>query len=188
MFNKNYILMLLCLAILAVGCKKELKPGEGAAAVVQPAQVYYTQFSLFQEQNKFRTTNYRKGQLIPINTPVALLSLNSDEAVLKLEASGQVITIENVPKFTKDEMPIAFSKIAGTSKVDLNQFTAAERESILAGQVKKDMSKKAVLAAIGYPPQHVTPSLDGDDWTYWSNLFNRFVVKFKNGKVDSIFE
>jgi len=185
MFRKNLILILLCLAVLAVGCKKDLKSGE-AAAVVPQAQVYYTQFSLFQEQNRFRTTNYRKGQLIPINTAVALLSLDSDQAVLRVEASGQLITIENVQKFTKDEMPIAFSKIAGTSKVDLNRFTAAERESILAGQVKKDMSKKAVLAAIGYPPQHVTPSLDGDDWTYWSNLFNRFVVKFKNGKVDSI--
>jgi hypothetical protein len=187
MFRKNYILMMLCLAVLAVGCKKDLKSGE-AAVVVPQAQVYYTQFSLFQEQNRFRTTNYRKGQLIPINTPVALLSLDSDQAVLRLEPGGQLVIIENVQKFTKDAMPIAFSKIAGTSKVDLNQFSATERESILAGQVKKDMSKKAVLAAIGYPPQHVTPSLDSDDWTYWSNLFNRFVVKFKNGKVDSIVE
>jgi outer membrane protein assembly factor BamE (lipoprotein component of BamABCDE complex) len=100
--------------------------------------------------------------------------------------TGQPLTIENVPKFTKDSMPIAFSKIARPNKVDLNQFTAAERESILAGQVKKGMSKNAVLAAIGYPPQHETPSLDGDAWTYWSNLFNRFIVNFKNGKVDNI--
>jgi hypothetical protein len=119
---------------------------------------------------------------------VALLALDSDQAVLRIETTGQLLTIENVQKYTKDDMPIAFSKIAGTSKVDLNQFSAAERDSILAGQVKKDMSKKAVLAAIGYPPQHVTPSLEGNDWTYWSNLFNRFVVKFKNGKVDSIVE
>jgi hypothetical protein len=48
------------------------------------------------------------------------------------------------------------------------------------------MSKKAVLAAIGYPPQHVTPSLEGNDWTYWSNLFNRFVIHFKNDKVEDI--
>ncbi len=186
MFRKNLILILLCLVAVSTGCKKELK--SGAATVVPSAQVYYTQFSLFQEQNRFRTTNYRKGQLIPINTAVALLSLDADQAVLRLEASGQTLTIENVQKYTKDDMPIAFSKIAGTSKVDLNQFTAAERENILAGQVKKDMGKKAVLAAIGYPPQHVTPSVDGNDWTYWSNLFNRFVVKFKNGKVDSIVE
>lgn len=187
MFKNTFFLMMLSLAVFSAGCKKDLKPEEAARAVPQ-AQVYYTQFSLFQEQNRFRTTNYRKGQLIPINSEVALLSLESDQAVLKIVATGELLTIENVQKFTKDDMPIAFSKIAGTTKVDLNQFTAAERESILAGQVKKDMSKKAVLAAIGYPPQHVTPSLDSNDWTYWSNLFNRFVVHFNNGKVENIVE
>jgi hypothetical protein len=185
MFKNTFILMMLGLAVFSVGCKKDLIPTE-TARVVPQAQVYYTQFSLFQEQNRFRTTNYRKGQLIPINTEVALLSLESDQAVLKLVTTGQLLIIENVQKFTKDDMPIAFSKIAGTTQVDLTPFTAAERESILAGQVKQGMSKKAVQAAIGYPPQHVTPSLDSNDWTYWSNLFNRFVVHFKDGKVDSI--
>ncbi|MDD1623043.1 MAG: hypothetical protein LUQ11_16335 [Methylococcaceae bacterium] len=184
MFRKNAILMLLGLAVLA-GCNKDLKTDQPAASV-QPAQVYYTQFSLYEEKDHFRTTNYRIGTLIPINTAVTLQAMGGDEAELRLVDSGRPLTIENVRKFTKDEMPIAFSKIAATTKVDLNQFSAAERESILEGQVTKGMSKKAVLAAIGYPPQHVTPSLDSNDWTYWSNRFNRFVVKFKNDKVDSI--
>lgn len=185
MFRKNVILMLLGLAVLSAGCNKDLKSGQPAASV-QPAQVYYTQFSLFEEKDNFRTTNYRKGILIPINTAVTLQAMGSDEAELRLVEGGRPLIIENVRKYTKDEMAIAFSKIAATTKVDLNQFSAVERESILAGQVKKGMSKKAVLAAIGYPPQHVTPSLDGDDWTYWANLFNRFIVHFKNGKVESI--
>lgn len=184
MLRKNPILLLLGLAVLA-GCNKDLKPNQSAASV-QPAQVYYTQFSLFEEKDHFRTTNYRKGILIPINTPVTLQAMGSDEAELRLVDSGRPLTIENVQKYTKDEMAIAFSKIAGTTKVDLNQFTPAERESILAGQVKKGMSKKAVLAAIGYPPQHETPSLEGDKWTYWANLFNRFIVQFKNGKVENV--
>lgn len=185
MFRKTVILTLLGLVVSLLGCSQELKPNAFAVAV-PPAQVYYTQFSLFLEQNYFPTTNYRKGRLIPINTAAALLDINADRAVLKLLDTGQPLIIENVQKFTKDEMPIAFSKIAGLNKVDLTPFTAAERESILAGDVKKDMSKKAVLAAIGYPPQHQTPSLEGDDWTYWSSRFDRFVVHFKNGKVDNI--
>ena len=185
MFAKKAILILFGLTVLLLGCKKDLKPDEQGLAV-QPLQVYYTQFSLYQEKNNFRTTNYRKGVLIPINTPVNLLSIDSDTALLKIQATGQPLTIENVPKFTKDSMAIAFSKIAGTSKVDLSVFTKAEQESILAGQVKPGMSKKAVLAAIGYPPQHETPTLEANSWTYWSNRFNRFIVNFKNDKVESI--
>jgi len=52
--------------------------------------------------------------------------------------------------------------------------------------VQIGMSKKAVLAAIGYPPQHQTPSLNGDTWTYWSSRTNRFAVIFKQDKVDHI--
>lgn len=188
MIRKSIRLTLLGLAAILLGaCNKDIKSNPTAASV-PPAQVYYTQFSLFQEKNNFRTTNYRKGSLIPINTPVALMSIDSDQAVLKLVDSGQPLIIENVPKFTKDEMAVAFTKIAGTTKVDLSRFTPAERDAIMLGQVKNGMSKKAVIAAIGYPPQHVTPSLDVNDWTYWSNLFNRFVVHFKNDKVESIVE
>jgi hypothetical protein len=185
MFRKTIILILLGLTVLLGACNKELKPNEMAAGM-QHGQIYYTQFSLFQENNNFRTTNYRKGSLIPVNTALTLLSIDSDKAELKLIETGQPLTIENVPKFTKDDMQTAFKKVAGLSKVNLKLFTPDEQAGILAGQVKKGMSKKAVLTAIGYPPQHVTPSLDSNDWTYWSNLFNRFIVHFNNGKVNNI--
>ncbi|MGZ4960444.1 MAG: hypothetical protein ACXV7J_14420 [Methylomonas sp.] len=186
MFKKAVSLTLLGLAISLQGCNKELKHNAPAAASQQPAQIYYTQFSLFQEKDNYRTTNYRKGTLIPINTPVTLQSMESDEATLRLVDSGKTLNIENVVKYTKDDMQTAFNKIAAPSKVDLSRFSSDEKAAILAGQVKPGMSKKAVLAAIGYPPQHETPSLDGDKWTYWANRYNRFIVNFKNDKVDSI--
>ncbi|MCK9606567.1 MAG: outer membrane protein assembly factor BamE [Methylomonas sp.] len=185
MHRKTFLLTLLSLIVLLTGCKKELKPDQLAPGV-QPGQVYYTQFSLFQEKNNFRTTNYRKGILIPINTAVSLQSIRADQAELRLVESGQPLSIENVPKHTVDDMQTAFKKIAGPNKVDLSQFSATEKDAILAGQVKKGMSRKAVLAAIGYPPQNETPSLNSNDWTYWSNRFNRFIVHFKNDKVDNI--
>lgn len=185
MHRRTFFLALFGLSVLLTGCKKELKPDQLAPGV-QTGQVYYTQFSLFQEKNNFRTTNYRKGILIPINTAVTLQTLRSDQAELRLLESGQPLSIENVPKHTMEDIQTAFKKIAAPTKVDLSQFSAAEQEAILAGQVKKGMSRKAVLAAIGYPPQNETPSLNGNDWVYWSNRFNRFVVHFKNEKVDNI--
>ena len=40
--------------------------------------------------------------------------------------------------------------------------------------------------AIGYPPEHATPSLDSDVWTYWKNRFGKLKVTFANGKVSEI--
>lgn len=185
MSNKTSLLSALCLLLLLGACHRPIKPSELPPGV-QIGQVYYAQFSFFQEENHYHSTNYRKGSLIPINTAVALMSMKSDQTEVKLLESGQPLRIENVAKYTKDPMPAAFLKIFGPRKVDLSVFSQAERENILEGKVDKGMGRKAVLAAIGYPPQHETPSLEGNDWTYWSNRWNRFIVHFKNDKVEKI--
>lgn len=41
-------------------------------------------------------------------------------------------------------------------------------------------------AAIVYPPITETASLESNDWTYWAHRFNRFIVHFKNDKVENI--
>ena len=184
--SKKYILFFAFSLLIGLGaCSKQIKPNDLPTGV-QIGRTYYTQFSLFQEENNFRTTNYRKGTLIPINTPVSLVSIDSDKVYLKLTNSGQSLSIENVPKYTKDDMPTAFLKIVGLNKVNLSAFTKSEQKSILAGKVKKDMSRKAVLAAIGYPPPHQTPSLNANEWTYWASRLNTFVVRFNHGKVEDI--
>lgn len=185
MSAKTGIFFSLCLLVLLGACHRQLKPSELPSSV-QLGQVYYAQFSFFQEENNYRTTNYRKGILIPINTPVSLVSIDTKSAQVKLRDGGQPLNIENVQKYTKDDMPAAFLKIFGPRPVNLEDFSEDERDGILAGKVKKGMDRRAVLAAIGYPPQHETPSLNGNDWTYWSNRWNKFVVHFKNNKVENI--
>jgi hypothetical protein len=177
-------------AFLLTACQKNLNTNSTATAASTPSssQVYYTQFSLFQEKNNFRTTNYRKGILIPVNTAVTVQSMDAKDTQLKLVESGQLLNIENVQKHTGDDMQTAFNKIVGLNKVNLNPFSSAEKEAIMAGRAIKGMNRKAVLTAIGYPPITETPSLTGNDWVYWSHRFNRFVVHFKNDKVESITE
>ncbi len=185
MLRKRSLFFLLILMCLLGACNRQIKSSDLPPGI-QIGQTYYTQFSLFQEENNYRTTNYRRGILIPVNTPVSLVSIGTDKAQIKINQTGQNLSIENVPKYTKDDMPRAFLKILGPRKVDLSGFSMAEQQHILAGKVKKGMERQAVLVAIGYPPQHETPSLDSNDWTYWSSRFNKFIVHFNNGKVDNI--
>ncbi len=187
MIRKIGLIFPICMFLVLGACHKQYTAQE-LGPDIKIGDVYYTQFSLFQENNVYRTTNYRRGLLIPINTSVTLVSIGDKDIELRLNDSGQKLIIENVAKHTNEDSQQAFRKILGKKKVDLSAFTGMERENILIGQVKKGMSKKAVLAALGYPPAIQTPSLEGDDWTYWSSRFDRFIVRFQNGKVESIIE
>lgn len=190
MFKRSVLFVLLGLvaAMSLIGCKKQMSSDQAMMVDHDPSQIYYTQFSLFQEKNTFRTTNYRKGILIPINTAVTLQARNSKEAQLRLVDSGQSLTIVNMPKHTGEDMQTAFDKVVAPNQVNLQRFSAKERDAIMVGRVVKGMSRDAVIAAIGYPPQTQTPTLSVNDWTYWNNRFDRFIVHFKNDKVENIVE
>ena len=174
---------LIVITMLAIiGCGKKLN--EATLPIgIKTGDIYYTQVTLQYEKGRHLTTNYRKGVFVPINTQVQLQEITSDDIMLELLPDHTKLRIENVEKHTGDSTTQAFNKLFGKNKVDLSRFSATERDYIASGRVGEGMGKKAVIAAIGYPPITETPSLNGDQWTYWSSRFNRFIVKYKNDKV-----
>ncbi|MBK8817416.1 MAG: hypothetical protein IPN42_18880 [Methylococcaceae bacterium] len=169
------------------GCGKRLS--EATLPIgIKTGDLYYTQVTLQYEKGRHHTTNYRKGKLLPINTQVQLKEISGDDIQLEILPSHSKLRIENVEKHTGDDVRQAFNKLFGKNKVDLSGFTRSERDYIDLGRVGQGMRKKAVIAAIGYPPITETPSLDGNEWTFWSSRFNRFIVKFQNDKVAQIQE
>lgn len=143
-----------------------------------PGGTYYTQSTLQYEQGRYRTTNYRRGFVLPINSKVTLLSMDDAEIEVRILDSGAELVVENVPKHTNDTTLSAFGKLFGPTPVDLSRFSAAEQQAIRAGHAEVGMSKDAVLAALGHPPAVGTPSLDEDTWKYWDSRFTTFVVRF----------
>ncbi len=169
------------------GCPKAFKGGEANLPPdIELGGKYYTQYSFQYEKNRHRTTNYRKGFLVPVNTPVELISWGRKGFMIRILPNGPEVEIENVQKHTGDTIGKAFHKMLARQKLNLNQFTPSERKLILEGKVALGMSKKAVIAAIGYPPITQTPTLDMDEWRYWASRFDTFIVRFKNGKVKEI--
>jgi hypothetical protein len=145
----------------------------------------YTRFSLFYEDKVHRTTNYRIGTFVPINTEVTFVKATKGEILVTLP-DGTALTIENVEKYSGEKIPGIFSRTFAKSPEDLSRFTAREKNSIEAGEVEPGMSKDAVIASLGYPPKHQTPTLKGNQWRYWRNRFATFVVHFDDDKVSSI--
>ena len=168
-------------------CAKKI-PHESLPQNIRIGGLYYTQFALQYEKDRHRTTNYRRGFLLPINTEVKLIDIDSKKIKVQIPSSGKELLIENVEKHTNDNTIQAFDKLFAPVKVNLSRFNAMERKHIKTGTVTLGMRRQAVIAAIGYPPAVGTHSLDQDQWKYWNSRFNTFIVHFKNGRVSEIQE
>jgi ATP-dependent RNA circularization protein (DNA/RNA ligase family) len=177
-------MMIVVLTLTLVACNKKLTNAE-LPVNVSEGGIYYTQVTMHYEKNVYPTTNYQVGAMIPVNTQVKLLEMKEKTIAIELNG-GQTITVKNIEKHTGDNTQQAFNKLFAKQQVNLSQFSSLEAKNIESGTVTAGMSKKAVTAAIGYPPITRTLNLEANSWVYWRNRFNTFIVNFKNGKVSDI--
>ena len=184
--QRIYPLMMLFVLLGLTACESMAPKPKPLPEGVQLNAHYYTQVTMQYEKGKYRTSNYRKGTLLPVNTEVELLGFTRKAIKIKLLKANQDLLIENVAKHTGETPHQAFVKLFAKRPLDLRAFSKLERKKIKQGQVAKGMTKKAVLVAIGYPPITRTPTLEANEWTYWRNRFRTFIVYFKNGKVSHI--
>jgi len=178
-------LILLLITFSLISCKKTLIQEDLPSHIVV-GNSYYTQVDMKYEKAYFLTTNYRRGTSIPVNTKVQVLGISSKVIELQVDSFTKPFLIKNAQKHTGDDIYQTFDKLLSTKKLNLRNYNSLERKYIKSGTVAKGMRKKAVIAAIGYPPMTKTMSLDVNGWVYWSGRYNTFRVKFKNGKVSSI--
>lgn len=162
--------------------------GSGANADgIQPVLIepevgkqYFTRYSFKEEKGKHNTTNYWRGNLVPINSRVKLLSMGRKKMAIELE-NGSRVTFINVSKYTKRRMIEIASELLSPVQIPLDGLKSSIREGILSGDMRLGMNKEQVIMARGHPPRHKTPSIDNDIWTYWSSKFVKRTVVFDNG-------
>ena len=146
-------------------------------------QNYYTKFSLHHEKGHYFTTNYNRGMLLPVNSEVVIEKVNKKVIGVEILSSGERFTIINVPKHTDENIDQAFNKIFSKAPLNLSNFSALEKRNITEGKVENGMRKEAVIAAIGYPPKIKTPTLESNEWIYWTSRFDKISITFQDGKV-----
>lgn len=144
----------------------------------------YTQSSMWVEKNRVYGTNFSKGLHIPVNTKVKILAINAK--VIKFEYLGTQVHYYITEKHTKIDAQKTLDRVFSTKEVNLSKFLKSEKKNILEGKVEKGMSKEAVLVARGYPPMHVTSSLEENLWKFWRHRFSTANVIFKDNKVVEI--
>ena len=146
----------------------------------QVGNTYYTRINFWHEKGKSSGTNYSRGVLVPINTRVKLVNRRRGTFTVELPG-GEEVRIENVEKFTglsNAEFPSRYLADAET-KIDLYGEDLARQ--IRTGVMRLGMTKDHVLLTRGHPPVHETPSLESDQWVYWSSRFVKLTLVFENG-------
>jgi len=123
--------------------------------------------------------------ILPPNTQVALEDSSRKELEIKLK-DGRELTMD----FHADRMKMGaeeyFKLITSPQPVSLDALSGKDREGVKEGKASPGMSKNGVLAALGYPPVHATPSLAAKEWIYWKNRFNRVRVEFDGDRVRAV--
>jgi hypothetical protein len=148
----------------------------------------YTLVNLHPDEPRQRlySVNYQQPGLIPLCTKVKLESL--DKRKLTFRVLDKDREYEYVfHKSLREPIPKHLDRYFGTKcEAKLDSLSEVDRKGVQSGSVMPGMTKRGVILAIGYPPEHATPSLDSDLWTYWKNRFGKMQVHFSGNKVTEI--
>jgi hypothetical protein len=161
-----------------------------AANTPKPDPTAYTLTNLHPDpiKHKLYTVNYQLSSLIPRCTPVTILKMGNTAMTFK-DSTGTIYSYELHSKSTPEGFTANRNKYFGAScdNAAINKLSTLDKKGIQEGKALIGMSKQGVLYAIGYPPEHMTPSTSTSEWRYWKNRFSTFIVYFNSaGKVDHI--
>ena len=154
-------------------------------------QIRYTTTNIWYERPGKILILFHAGAMLPVGTKIILGDMNR-KAVKFADESGTKFRIytRKYYRLTGSKMAeLLFSKKNPLAKGGkFHKFSKMEQKQINLGQIKKGMSKQAVIMAYGYPPTHVNPSIESDSWQLWKTRWNKLQVTFENGKVSRILD
>lgn len=154
-------------------------------------QVRYTTTNIWYERPTKILILFHAGAMLPVGTKITLGDMNSKAVRFTDESDTNFrIYTRKYYNLTGPKMvELLFSKKNPLAKGGkFHKFSKMEQKQIKLGQIKKGMSKQAVIMAYGYPPTHVNPSIESDSWQLWKTRWNKLQVTFENGKVSRVLD
>ncbi|MCP5005255.1 MAG: outer membrane protein assembly factor BamE [Planctomycetes bacterium] len=185
---KYLILISILFAISACKTVTLVEPASGVDLLATEENIY-TLVNLHPDEihAKLYSVNYQREGLIAACSKVDLVSLSSERLTFTLVSSGKTYTLDKHK--SSPDFPAYVQKYFGSQCVtsDIKKLSSTDRQGIEKGVATKGMTKQGVIYAIGYPPEHRTPSNDGNEWIYWINRFKTMAVVFDSkGKVTEV--
>lgn len=176
------------LALVLLSCAGSGPPHAFDALIGSPGVFTLTNLHPDSARSRLFAVNYQQDGLIPVCSEVALLDLDRKRLVFSVGTTGKQYEYYHHEKAAAEPFPDHLARYFGTScpRDEIAKLPAIDRQGIEQGKALAGMSKRGVVLAMGYPPPHVTPSLDADRWVYWTNRVNRIAVLFQDGRVSGV--
>lgn len=182
------ILALAALLLAAVTMGGAAVAVEDADSLVNASGVYtLTNLHPDNENNRLYSVNYQLPFLMPVCTEVKITKIKNKRMNFTVVESGREYDYnwhkKANPGGLKENILLYFGHECPAEEI--KTLSEIDQEGIKKGRVQKGMTRRGVIIAMGYPPPHVTPDLEADEWMYWMNRFNRMAVIFgEDGTVE----
>lgn len=160
----------------------------------------YTAYNMwYQKSNRTHCINYQTGTMLPIGTEIRNVKIVRKRAskarysqvvkryiTFRTVNTGKQFFMYYRSKFHPGVSIDGYLNLIRTSKTkeELTKgMTEIEIEAINRGIVVRGMSKKAVIASVGYPASHYTKNIVQNEWYYWKDRFNNRKLCFDRDGV-----
>lgn len=177
------------IVLLLAACASPPEPPQPFDALIgRMGVVTLTNLHADDPRSRLFAINYQQTGLIPVCSAVTLLERNAKRLVFRHDATGRTYEYYN-HELIAEPFGEHLARYFGTEcpRVALDALPELDRQGIAHGKAFVGMSKQGVIFAMGYPPTHATPSLEGNRWLYWTNRFDKLAVYFDdNARVLTI--
>ncbi|MEM9070105.1 MAG: hypothetical protein AAGE52_16480 [Myxococcota bacterium] len=127
---------------------------------------------------------WRGTSVLPACTKVQLTDVGSREVRFRDANTGQRYRYL-LHRSARTNVEEHINRYFGSACPNLSAYAPVDQQGIQQGVVLPGMSREAVVIALGYPPEHRTPTLEQATWTYWGER-GHVEVTFSGDHVASI--
>lgn len=188
--KRSFIIYLLVVFLFVVtGCvSPQLTKTKDA---VEEDVAVYTRFNIHGQQKSGSIVNasfanwtgpFQGHVVIPMNTKVIVKSKMRGIGFVVVD-SGQKINFQYDERRMEMSSDDYIALITSPRKVSTASFSQKDLKGIAEGKALKGMSKNGVMAALGYPATHKTPSPKSNQWIYWNSRYGTREVVFNNAGI-----
>ena len=126
--------------------------------------------------------SWRGTRVLPVCTPVNITLVRSGEVRFQVGGQNHRYILHRSTSLPVEEH---VNRYFGGACANIAQMSPADQAGIQQGRPMPGMSREGVILAVGYPPEHRTPSLDAPMWTYWGET-GEVQVQFQGNVVVNV--
>lgn len=161
-----------------------------AFADFEVGSTMYTTHGFFTEKGKSYTTNYRAGICIPRGSKITVIKVTKKYADILVDRFNiGKVRLFNPVKHSRLSTEMYLNRMLSKKALGFRKYAKKKRDYIQSCRLSVGMSKNEVIASVGYPPAHVTPTIEMNQWKYWKKRFNTEMLYFsKSNNLQTIQE